>query len=53
MDESGCASHVFIMSVFTQPDFAEKLMNSFTFSATVTEEGTGEPKGRCYEADSL
>ncbi|XP_031439463.1 alpha-2-macroglobulin-like isoform X2 [Clupea harengus] len=41
MDESGCASHVFIMSVFTQPDFAEKLRNSFTFSATVTEEGTG------------
>ena len=44
MDESGCASHGFNMSVFTQPGFAEKLRDKFTFSATVTEEGTGEPR---------
>ncbi|XP_042561271.1 alpha-2-macroglobulin-like [Clupea harengus] len=40
MDESGCASHGFNMSVFTQPGFAKKLRNKFTLSATVTEEGT-------------
>ncbi|XP_062377748.1 alpha-2-macroglobulin-like isoform X1 [Sardina pilchardus] len=39
--ESGCASHVFNMVMFTQPDFSRKLQRSFRFSATVAEEGTG------------
>ncbi|XP_041924557.1 alpha-2-macroglobulin-like isoform X2 [Alosa sapidissima] len=40
-DAFGCASHVFNMVMFTQPDLNRKLKNSFRFNATVAEEGTG------------
>ena len=46
MDESGCTSKVFNMATFTPPAFARKLKDVLRFSATVAEEGTGEPRRR-------
>ncbi|KAL2085402.1 hypothetical protein ACEWY4_018722 [Coilia grayii] len=41
MDKSGCAGHVFNMTMFKHPDVNKKLKNVLKFTASVAEEGTG------------
>uniref|UniRef100_A0A8C7TQ39 Alpha-2-macroglobulin-like n=1 Tax=Oncorhynchus mykiss TaxID=8022 RepID=A0A8C7TQ39_ONCMY len=41
MDQTGCASHVFNMSIFTKNGGEKMLIDRFSFNAKVEEEGTG------------
>uniref|UniRef100_A0A4W5JWG0 Alpha-2-macroglobulin bait region domain-containing protein n=1 Tax=Hucho hucho TaxID=62062 RepID=A0A4W5JWG0_9TELE len=41
MDQTGCASHVFNMSIFTKNAGQKMLIDRFSFDAKVEEEGTG------------
>uniref|UniRef100_A0A8C7CYV3 Alpha-2-macroglobulin n=1 Tax=Oncorhynchus kisutch TaxID=8019 RepID=A0A8C7CYV3_ONCKI len=41
MDQTGCASHVFNMSIFTKNGGEKMLIDRFRFNAKVEEEGTG------------
>ncbi|XP_052379104.1 alpha-2-macroglobulin-like [Oncorhynchus keta] len=41
MDQTGCASHVFNMSIFTKNAGEKMLIDRFSFNAKVEEEGTG------------
>ncbi|KAI4885480.1 hypothetical protein NFI96_027047 [Prochilodus magdalenae] len=40
MEENGCASSVFNMSIFIKSEFEQNLKDSIDFTVTVTEEGT-------------
>uniref|UniRef100_A0A8C8CHM0 Alpha-2-macroglobulin-like n=1 Tax=Oncorhynchus tshawytscha TaxID=74940 RepID=A0A8C8CHM0_ONCTS len=42
MDQTGCASHVFNMSIFTKNGGEKMLIDRFSFNAKVEEEGTGK-----------
>uniref|UniRef100_A0A8C7KWS3 Alpha-2-macroglobulin n=1 Tax=Oncorhynchus kisutch TaxID=8019 RepID=A0A8C7KWS3_ONCKI len=41
MDQTGCASHVFNMSIFTEDAGQKMLIDRLSFNAKVEEEGTG------------
>ncbi|KAK6295809.1 hypothetical protein J4Q44_G00335220 [Coregonus suidteri] len=41
MDQTGCASHVFNISIFTKNAGQKMLIDKLSFNATVEEEGTG------------
>ncbi|CDQ68753.1 unnamed protein product, partial [Oncorhynchus mykiss] len=42
MDQTGCASHVFNMSIFTKNAGENVIIDGFSFNAKVEEEGTGK-----------
>lgn len=42
MDLTGCASHVFNMSIFTKNAGQKMLIDRLSFNAKVEEEGTGK-----------
>lgn len=42
MDQTGCASHVFNMSIFTKNAGQKMLIDRLSFNAKVEEEGTGK-----------